>query len=52
MRNKKATTMNIVQPSVPPLSPELIAKLKKIVGDKNVVTDQSDIAPNVVEARG
>jgi len=52
MRNKKATTMNIVQPSVPPLSPELIAKLKKIVGDKYVVTDQSDIAPYVIEARG
>jgi FAD/FMN-containing dehydrogenase len=43
--------MNIVQPSVPPLSPELIAKFKKIVGDKYAVTDQSDIASYVTEER-
>lgn len=43
--------MNIVQPSVPPLSPELIAKFKRIVGDKHAVTDQTDIAPYVIEER-
>jgi FAD/FMN-containing dehydrogenase len=43
--------MNIVQPSVPPLSPELIAKFRKIVGDKYAVTDQSDIASYVTEER-
>src|SRR5579862_8078294 len=43
--------MNIVQPSVPPLSPELIAEFRRIVGDKYAVTDQSDIAPYVTEER-
>ncbi|WP_024513689.1 FAD-binding oxidoreductase [Bradyrhizobium sp. Tv2a-2] len=43
--------MNIVQPSVPPLSPELIAKFRTIVGDKYAVTDQSDIASYVTEER-
>jgi FAD/FMN-containing dehydrogenase len=44
--------MNIVQSSsVPPLPAELIAKFKKIVGDKYAVTDQSDIAPYVTEER-
>jgi D-lactate dehydrogenase (cytochrome) len=43
--------MNVVQPSVPPLSPELIAEFKKIVGDKYAVTDQADIAPYVTEER-
>jgi len=51
MTEKKATTMNMVQPSSPPLSPELIAKFKKIVGDKYAVTDQADIAPYVTEER-
>src|SRR3979411_2152292 len=41
--------MNIVQP--PPLSPELIARFKTIVGDKYAVTDASDIAPYVTEER-
>src|ERR1700733_3824338 len=41
--------MNIVQP--PPLSPELIARLKTIVGEKYAVTDASDIAPYVTEER-
>jgi hypothetical protein len=41
--------MNIVQPSAAPLSPELIAKFKTIVGDKYAVTDQADIAPYVTE---
>jgi D-lactate dehydrogenase (cytochrome) len=43
--------MNIVQPSVPPLPGELIARFKKIVGDKYAVTDQADIAPYVTEER-
>ena len=43
--------MNIVQPSVPPLSPELIARFRKIVGDKYAVTDPADIAPYVTEER-
>jgi FAD/FMN-containing dehydrogenase len=43
--------MNIVQPSVPPLSPELIAKFKQVVGDKYAVTDQADIASYVTEER-
>jgi FAD/FMN-containing dehydrogenase len=41
--------MNIVQP--PPLSPELIARLKTIVGEKYAVTDAADIAPYVTEER-
>jgi D-lactate dehydrogenase (cytochrome) len=41
--------MNIVQP--PPLSPELIARLKSIVGEKYAVTDAADIAPYVTEER-
>ena len=36
---------------MPPLPPDLIAKFKKIVGDKYAVTDQSDIAPYVTEER-
>ena len=43
--------MNIVQPAVPPLSPELIAKFRAIVGDKYAVTDAADIAPYVTEER-
>jgi D-lactate dehydrogenase (cytochrome) len=41
--------MNIVQ--LPPLSPELIAHFKAIVGDKYAVTDAADIAPYVTEER-
>src|SRR3978361_2405154 len=41
--------MNIVQPAAPPLSPELIARFRKIVGDKYAVTDAADIAPYVTE---
>src|SRR6202171_196766 len=47
----KETKMNIVQPSAPPLSPELIARFRKIVGDKYAVTDAADIAPYVTEER-
>jgi D-lactate dehydrogenase (cytochrome) len=43
--------MNVVQPSAPPLPPELLAKFRKIVGDKYAVTDAADIAPYVTEER-
>lgn len=43
--------MNIAKSSVPPLSPELIARFRTIVGDKYAVTDAADIAPYVVEER-
>src|ERR1700710_1274553 len=41
--------MNIVQP--PPLSPEVIARFRAIVGDKYAVTDAADIAPYLTEER-
>src|SRR6201984_1146643 len=41
--------MNIVQP--PPLSPDLIARFKSIVGEKYAVTDANDIGPYVTEER-
>src|SRR5690242_18941260 len=43
--------MNIAQQTVPPLSSELIAKFRAIVGDKYAVTDQADIAPYTTEER-
>jgi FAD/FMN-containing dehydrogenase len=43
--------MNIAQSAVPPLSPELIAEFRSIVGDKYAVTDQADIVPYVTEER-
>src|SRR5450756_737492 len=43
--------MNIVQPSAPPLPPELIARFRTIVGDKYAVTDAADIAPYLTEER-
>src|ERR1700712_3296357 len=43
--------MNIAQAAVPPLSPELVAKFRAIVGDKYAVTDATDIAPYVTEER-
>jgi FAD/FMN-containing dehydrogenase len=43
--------MNIAKSSVPPLSPELIARFRAIVGDKYAVTDTADIEPYVVEER-
>src|SRR4029079_12521418 len=48
---KEKTTMNIVQGTVPPLPPELIAKFRAIVDDKYAVTDAADIAPYVTEER-
>jgi D-lactate dehydrogenase (cytochrome) len=47
----REATMNIVQPSTPPLPPDLIARFKRIVGDKYAVTDQADITPYVTEER-
>jgi D-lactate dehydrogenase (cytochrome) len=44
--------MNIVQPAVPPLPPELIARFRSIVGDKYAVTDTADLAPYLTEERG
>src|SRR6476659_2684771 len=43
--------MNILQPALPPLPPELIAKFRAIVGDKYAVTDAADIAPYLTEER-
>src|SRR3954449_1937255 len=43
--------MNIIQPAAPPLSPELIVRFGKIVGDKHAVTDAADVAPYVTEER-
>jgi D-lactate dehydrogenase (cytochrome) len=43
--------MNIAKSSVPPLSPELIEKFRKIVGDRYALTDSADIAPYVTEER-
>src|SRR5215468_11265306 len=52
MKEKK---MNVVQGSaqvsMPPLSTELIAKFRAIVGDKYAVTDAADIVPYVTEER-
>ena len=44
-------TMNINQPATPPLAPELIDQLRKIVGDRHAITDANDIAPYVTEER-
>src|SRR5258708_13086471 len=43
--------MNILQPLATPLSPELIARFRGIVGAKYAVTDAADIAPYVTEER-
>ncbi len=43
--------MNIAQQPAPPLSPDLVARFRKIVGDKYAVTDAADIAPYVTEER-
>ena len=44
-------TMNIVTAAAPPLSPELLARFRAIVGDKYAVTDAADIAPYLTEER-
>jgi len=43
--------MNIAKPSTPPLSPDLIARFRAIVGDKYAVTNAVDIAPYLTEER-
>jgi FAD/FMN-containing dehydrogenase len=44
--------MNIVPSTAPPLSSELLAAFRAIVGDKYAVTDPADIAPYLTEERG
>jgi D-lactate dehydrogenase (cytochrome) len=44
--------MNLVPSAAPPLSPELLAAFRAIVGDKYAVTDAADIAPYLTEERG
>ena len=44
--------MNIVQPPMQPLSPDVIARFRAIVGDKYAVTEPADVAPYVTEERG
>src|ERR1700744_1668624 len=43
--------MNIVQPVAAPLSPDLLARFRAVVGDKYAVTDAADIAPYLTEER-
>ncbi|MFK4509421.1 FAD-binding oxidoreductase [Bradyrhizobium daqingense] len=43
--------MNINQPAIPPLAPELIDQFRKIVGKRHAITDANDIAPYVTEER-
>jgi D-lactate dehydrogenase (cytochrome) len=43
--------MNVLPSNAPPLSPDLIAKFRAIVGDKYAVTDPADIAPYTTEER-
>ena len=45
------TKMNIANAATRPLSAELIARFRSIVGDKYAVTDAADIAPYVTEER-
>jgi FAD/FMN-containing dehydrogenase len=44
--------MNVAPAPLSPLSPELIARFRAIVGDKYAVTEPADIAPFVSEERG
>src|SRR6202158_3680396 len=50
-QDKQVTRMNIAKSAAPPLSPELISRFRKIVGDKYAVTDAADIAPYLTEER-
>jgi len=43
--------MNINEPAVPPLSPDLIAKFRAIVGERQALTAAEDVAPYVTEER-
>ena len=44
--------MKVVEPALSPLSSDLIARFRAIVGDKYAVTEAGDIAPYVTEERG
>ena len=44
--------MNVPNPPHPPLSPELIARFRAIVGDKYAISEIADVAPYVTEERG
>src|SRR3974390_163441 len=44
--------MNVPKTPVPPLSPELIARFRAIVGDKYAISEVADVAPYVTEERG
>jgi D-lactate dehydrogenase (cytochrome) len=44
--------MNVAPAPLAPLSPELIARFRAIVGDKYAVTEAADIAPFLSEERG
>ena len=44
--------MNVPKPPLPPLSPELIARFRAIVGDKYAISEVADVAPYVTEERG
>src|SRR6516225_6058167 len=44
--------MNVPNAPLPPLSPELIARFRAIVGDKHAITEAADVAPYVTEERG
>ncbi|MBR0713579.1 FAD-binding oxidoreductase [Bradyrhizobium liaoningense] len=43
--------MNVNKSANPPLSPELIEKFRKIVGDRHAITDAADIEAYVTEER-
>src|SRR3954467_7095863 len=45
------TKMNVAKPATLPLSPDLIARFRNIVGDKYAVTDAAEIAPYLTEER-
>src|SRR3954466_11463346 len=43
--------MNISQPAIPPLPPELIEKFRAVVGPRQALTEASDVASYVTEER-
>lgn len=43
--------MNIDQPAIPPLAPELIDQFRRIVGERHAITDPADIEAYVTEER-
>src|SRR5437868_11807928 len=49
--SKQQTDINIVQAASPSLPGDLIAKFRKIVGDKYALTDAAEIAPYLTEER-